>query len=71
MKSAKELFEELGYKLTVSSAHRIVYTLDNNKWLQDIEFGLEDKIVFAENGTTMQELLAINKMVKELGWLDE
>ena len=81
MKTAKELFEELGYERRFCDEDIISY--ENKKdWRYDknIDFYLEDKIIRCfqitvggrfELSMTPQELQAINKQVEELGWLDE
>ena len=52
------------------------YRKDYEGYLFEIDFWLEDKTIsknqFRDMGyITMQELQAINKKCKELGWLDE
>lgn len=81
MKTAKEMFEELGYERRFYGEDIISY--ENKKdWRIDknIDFYLEDKIIECfqisvagrlELSMTPQELQAINKQVEELGWLDE
>ena len=73
---AKEMFEVLGYFIEEENEHRIIYTLvkDNDC---SIMFYLEDKEVIFEKkewcdyNITMEELEAINKQCKELGFFDE
>lgn len=81
MKTAKEMFEELGYERRFCDEDIISY--ENKKdWRYDknIDFYLEDKIIKSfqitvggrfELAMTPQELKAINKQVEELGWFDE
>ena len=81
MKSAKELFEELGYEINQNDKVCISYVKKNGSFWKYIDFSFKTKWISCDvtnnNGDeiggfiTMQELLAINKMVKELGWLDE
>ena len=73
--TADEMFEELGYyKDFDDMTHE--YRKEKDGDLFGIDFFLEDKEVsknyYRDMGyITMQELKAINKKVKELGWLDE
>ncbi len=81
MKTAKDLFEELGYERRFCDEDIISYQ-NNKNWRYDknIDFYLEDKIIESfqitaggrfELSMTPQELKAINKQVEELGWLEE
>lgn len=82
-KSAKVMFEELGYK---QEKHQdepyIVYTQENELAQEQIEFRLYSKNVWISGyrknlkrllpcPIDMKELQAINKQCEELGWLDE
>ena len=71
-KSADELFEEIGYWKESEWYYR-----KPRKRLSDLQirflrdykmFVVENGLNFAQ-GTTMQELKAINKKVSELGWI--
>lgn len=73
--SAKEMFEELGYKQELQDNY-IKYYVDGI----DFPFGYYPYILFDLEkqwwdsnleGTTTEEELAINKQIKELGWLNE
>ena len=69
MKSAKELFEELGYVINVWKSSIEYFNYDENK---NIWFNFDTKTV--EIGVvdiTIKELNAINKQVEELGWNNE
>ena len=76
-KTADEMFEELGYETSEKLKNGIVYLKEEED--EDIEISFIDyddygKTVEVDkfsNLITMQELQAINKKVKELGWLDE
>lgn len=74
-KTADEIFEELGYyKDFDETKHE--YRKENEGDLFEIDFWLKERTVsknyYREMGyITMQELQAINKKCKELGWLDE
>lgn len=74
-KTADEMFEGLGYyKDFDDMTHE--YRKEKDGDLFEIDFWLEDKEIsknyYRDMGyITMQELKAINKKVKELGWLDE
>lgn len=78
MKSAKKMFEELGYKQEIEERF-IVYEKKNKDIYIFIEFCLEEKdlnktkVKFGEAGIkalsiNMSELQAINKQCKELDW---
>ena len=75
MKTADEMFEELGYKKKYSNMEWYIKKLFKNNYIQ-ITFDIIDKTVAASNNKNeainlnMQELQAINKKVEELGWLD-
>lgn len=74
MKSAKEMFEELGYDRT-ETLNQIIY--DNKR--QFIDFNKSSFIVFMNGNFPYQGfsfnnnkiIKAINQQCKELGWLDE
>ena len=76
-KTADEMFEELGYETSEKLKNGIVYLKEEED--EDIEISFIDyddygKTVEVDkfsNLITMQELQAINKKCKELGWLDE
>lgn len=79
-KTADEMFEELGYKLETNEDYLLEYKKQLSDCSRFIRFDLYDKtfttfyyIAPHDNQSyfDMQELQAINKKVKELGWLDE
>lgn len=76
-KSADEMFEDLGYK---KKKLDFIFSRFWEEWVnkelqKTFSFNTEYKIVDItdenEHGLTMQELQAINKKCKELGWLNE
>lgn len=86
MKTAREMFEELGYE-RFEEEEKITYEKEeDNRLIMCIVFDLDDKVFTAnlywsskdyetrfpqENTTiTMQELQAINQMCRELGWFE-
>ena len=80
MSKANKMFEELGYKKVEDNETEIVYEFNKilmgDKCIHKLLFIKVSKLVFSfgedleENyGFTMQELKAINKKVKELGWI--
>ena len=70
-KSADEMFEDLGYK-KFEGLRDIRYCTENNLIIFYKDFkGIEKRKIELVDYFTMQELQAINKKVKELGWLDE
>lgn len=81
MKTANEMFEELGYKKTDLLKGKSV-NYENEKYETGISIFDNEKgrtIHIYPLGTTYQdsgfigieELIALNQQVKELGWLDE
>ena len=78
--SADELFEELGYELTIIRLPRLIYHTKNsdvdskNKNDRFIEFNNYTMKIDLYRGDgsgldiSFQELKAINKKVEELGW---
>lgn len=73
--TAKEMFEELGYKQTDKFPTYIEYLKKGKTAIIEITFDLEDKRVIKEDFNTgysyyikYDELQAINKQVEELGW---
>ena len=84
MKTAKEMFEELGYMCIdeeddFSIDYHITCQCEVTKdyYNQDIIFDLLDKEIKLATDVnyvvrlSAKELQAINKQVEELGWLDE
>ena len=75
--SAKEMFEALGYELIQDDMNWVVYTINKGKWFQfEISFFKQDKSVHLNTRETtfghsfdMNELQAINKQIRELGWI--
>lgn len=68
-KSAREMFEELGYELINHKA--IVYRSKHETGrLIRIAFFDNKKILITES-IGIDEIKAINKQIEELGWLDE
>lgn len=68
MKTAKELFEELGYELVTNTDTYIQFGIEVG-----FSFCIKEKEFAAFWGyecknITMEEYKAINQMVKELGW---
>lgn len=64
--SAKEMFEELGYKYEFNNKYNIRYynvKKDNYIW-----FDLQLKTLEISEYCNLEELQAINKQVEELGW---
>lgn len=68
-KSAREMFEELGYELI--NHHNIVYKgkHDTGRIIHIAFF--DDKKILITQSIGIKELQAINQQCKELGWLDE
>ena len=74
MKSAREMFEELGYKQ--KKYDDIIYYFKEinipKKYghilIYHINFILEDKELYTSKNLDYKELRAINKQIEELGW---
>lgn len=75
MKTARDLFEELGYEIFDYGAKYIHYRNTKKRWF--IAFDLDKKDILTNKPATIfndmecKELQAINKQVEELGWFDE
>lgn len=75
MKTAKDLFKELGYKRLPKKYNKNMISYENEDMLKDykiiIYFSLSDKKVqFSPYYRySMQDLKAINKQCEELGWI--
>lgn len=76
MKSAEEMFEELGYMEVRKKQNTISYCLKKG-YFYYIVFKKNKKTVYKSKGVpgkevsssiSMKELQAINKQVEELGW---
>lgn len=78
-KSAKEMFEELGYRETENDIYFLKYykpcKLQRDKEIKfhklDKTFTVKDDDLIRHRWINVPELKAINQQVKELGWLDE
>ena len=79
-KTADEMFEELGYKKIEENDNSILYLSEKTLWrTRKIRFWKDDKVIFndlleddkviSSVQIGMQELQAINKKCKELGWI--
>ena len=71
MKSARDLFEELGYEQEIKN--NVIYYLKEihipkSKIIYSINFINDKKEVFVSKNLDVKELQAINKQVEELGW---
>lgn len=81
MKSAKEMFDKLGFKQTENDDSFIEYQRDDGDQHAEITFSLKDKTFRAIYGryefgmnfhyVTSDELKAIHQQAKELDWVDE
>ena len=71
------MFKKLDYKIIIFSDTTLDYEKTGYHLDKEIIFKLKEESIITEfsNGEscniTMQELQAINKKCKELGWLDE
>ena len=69
MKSARELFEELGYNLVETAPYMMYYYNEENE--VHIWFYNNSKTIEIVNEFTLDILQAINQQVNELGWYRE
>ncbi len=71
MKSARELFEELGYKKICDDVNYIIYNFEEIfeirfcKPQQDFSVYYKEEIY---NTISIEELQVINQQINELGW---
>ena len=76
MKSAIEMFEDLGYEY-FNNGLRITYEKCPENECKMIEFNLKKKTILIADDSSdvveidLKEQQAINQQCKELGWLDE
>lgn len=77
-KSAKEMFEELGYKLMKEDDKEIWYVNKNTKpvatnitFIVQLKYFVIYKHEIDNPCIDVKELQAINQQINELGWLDE
>ena len=68
-KTADEMFEELGYKIDYENSYVTRFYKEDNLFGKTIEFYHIFKTFNKLESITMQELQAINKKCKELGWI--
>lgn len=74
MKTAKEMFEKLGYKNTTKD--NIIYYFKEihipnrfgGSMFYHINFILKNKEIFVSKNLLLEEIRAINQQIKELGW---
>lgn len=66
MKSARELFEELGFDLVETTSYMVYYYNEENDIY--IWFYNNSKTIEIVNEFTLDILQAINQQVNELGW---
>lgn len=66
MKTADEMFEELGYKCNYEDDDMFIYEKDNIRYIVFLKRG---KTLMLPCQLTMEELQAINKKCQELGWI--
>lgn len=76
MKTAKEMFEELGFELVEEDERYLKYQTSHEYTIRfdllEGTFGAyEDWMDRCYMDLSVQDLKAINKQVEELGWLDE
>lgn len=73
--TAREMFEELGYSLEANNEYTIKYSKEECDYTT-FDFNLKKKKIYsifmsAAHGITLDELKAVIRQAKELGWLEE
>ena len=73
--NAKEMFEKLGYLLELYNEYTIKYSKKECDYTT-FDFNLETKKIYSRfksvtHGITLDELKAVIRQAKELGWLEE
>ena len=73
--TAREMFEELGYLLEAHNEYTIKYSKEECDYTT-FDFNLKNKKIYsrfmsAAHGITLDELKAVIRQAKELGWLEE
>lgn len=73
--TAGEMFEELGYSLEAHNEYTIKYSKEECDYTT-FDFNLKKKKIYsrfmsAAHGITLDELKAVIRQAKELGWLEE
>lgn len=69
MRTADEMFKELGYIEHFNTEYAEVFRKDSTRSSRrQIAFNQKTKSIINENYISMKELQAINEKVKELGW---
>ena len=77
MKTAKEMFEELGYELFEEKDSRYITYVYHYRYIIRFDLIMQNFYAYEDNmdmsyiGVDMKTLQAINKQVKELNWLKE
>ena len=75
MKTADEMFEELGYTVSKGTWEEHLNTTTNtvvdNGYIKIIFYNNKTISIDADDILNMQELQAINKKCQELGWIEE
>ena len=74
-KSAKEMFEELGYECVMDDKTKVMYVIKEIPYCSFFIFWKNCKNIshkkMSDDTLYLQELQAINKQVEELGWNNE
>ncbi len=70
MKTADEMFEELGYIEQMYYDNDIIFRRDSSHCSgREIHFSLRRRNISLPSTITLEEFQAINKKVEELGWI--
>jgi hypothetical protein len=76
MKTAKEMFEELGYELFEEKDSRYITYVYHDRYIIQFDLIMQNFYAYEDNmdmqyiGVDMKMLQAINKQCEEMGWLD-
>lgn len=73
--TAREMFEELGYSLEAHNEYTIKYSKEECDYTT-FDFNLKKKKIYSRfmsvtHGITLDELKAVIRQAKELGWIEE
>ena len=73
LKSAREMFEKLGYYPSYDyNKSKVDFAFYSKHSIKMIIFNIKDKTIETIGGAiTFEELKAINKQIEELGWNNE
>lgn len=69
MSEADKMLFKVGYDEKKEKLNKIIYYANLPIWKPKVEFNKRNKTIKVDHDLHIEELLAINEKVKELGWL--